>query len=173
VAGINASITDKKIVFRWTFLVLPLALFFICVVLTGIFYPKLPTQVAYHFQDNSPDRWLGRGALVAWAIVPQFILTLLAFITVRLAISTARYWPPENTLLRRMVPVMGNMLALPQIILALAMLDIFLYNAYQIRLIPLWISAVIVMVLGLAILGVFFFQGFRQARRQRVKMRQE
>jgi hypothetical protein len=68
---------------------------------------------------------------------------------------------------------MGNMLALPQIILTLAMLDIFLYNAYQIRLIPLWVSAVIIMVLGLVILGVFFFQTIRQARHQRVKIRQE
>jgi uncharacterized membrane protein len=173
VTGINASITDKKIVLRWTFIVLPLALLFISVVLTAIFYPKLPAQAAYHFQNGSPDQWMSRGALVVWAIVPQFIFTLLAYSVVRLAILSARYWPPENTLLRRMVPVMGNMLALPQIILALAMLDIFLYNAYQIRLIPLWISAVIVMVLGLVILGVFFSRSIRQARRQRAEMRQE
>jgi uncharacterized membrane protein len=173
VAGINASITDKKIVFRWTFIVLPVVLLFISLVLTGVFYPQLPTQVAYHFQDSSPDRWLSRGALVAWLVVPQFLLTLLAFGVVRLVLLSARYWPVENTLLRRLLPVMGNMLALPQIILTLAMLDTFLYNAYQIRLIPLWIPAVIIMVLGLIILGVFFFQSIRQARRQRVKIRQE
>jgi tellurite resistance protein TehA-like permease len=110
---------------------------------------------------------------VAWFVVPQFLLALLAFSVVRLVLLSARYWPPENLLLRRIVPVMGNMLGLPQIILALAMLDIFLYNAYQIRLIPLWVSAVIVMVLGLAILGVFFFRTIREARRQRAKIRQE
>jgi uncharacterized membrane protein len=173
VAGINASITDKKIVFRWTFIVLPVVLLFISLVLTAVFYPQLPAQVAYHFQDGSPDRWLNRGAFVAWLVVPQFFLTLLAFIVVRLVLLSARYWPAENILLRRIVPVMGNMLALPQIILALAMLDIFLYNAYQIRLIPLWVSAVIIMGLGLVILVVFFFQTIRQARRQRVKIRQE
>jgi uncharacterized membrane protein len=173
VAGINASITDKKIVFRWTFIVLPVVLLFISLVLTAVFYPQLPAQVAYHFQDSSPDRWLNRGAFLAWLVVPQFFLTLLAFIVVRLVLLGARYWPAENILLRRIVPVMGNMLALPQIILALAMLDIFLYNAYQIRLIPLWVSAVIIMGLGLVILVVFFFQTIRQARRQRVKIRQE
>jgi uncharacterized membrane protein len=173
VAGINASITDKKITFRWTFIVLPAVLLFISLVLTAVFYPRLPAQVAYHFQDSSPDRWLSRGAFVAWLIVPQFFLTLLAFITIRLVLLGSRYWPPENTLMRRILPVMGNMLALPQIILMFAMLDIFFYNAYQIRLIPLWVSAVIIMVLGLVILGVFFFQTIRQVRRQRVKIRQE
>jgi hypothetical protein len=100
-------------------------------------------------------------------------LTLLAFSVVRLVLLSSRYWPVENTLLRRLLPVMGNMLALPQIILALAMLDIFLYNAYQIRLIPLWISAIIVMVLGLVFLGIFFFRSIQEARRQRAKIRQE
>ena len=51
---------------------------------------------------------------------------------------------------------MGNMVALPQIILGFAMLDIFLYNAYQIDILPLWIFALIVLVLGGIILGVFF-----------------
>ena len=68
---------------------------------------------------------------------------------------------------------MGNIIALPQIILTFAMLDIFLYNAYQIRLIPLWIFTLIIMVLGMVVLGTFFFQTARQSRRQRPKIPQE
>jgi len=62
----------------------------------------------------------------------------------------------ESTIARKILSLMGNMVALPQIILGFAMLDIFLYNAYQIDIMPLWIFAVIVLVLGGIILGVFF-----------------
>lgn len=172
-AGINANITGKKIVFRWTFIVLPVALLFISLVLTAVFYQQLPARVAYHFQDDSPDRWLSRGAFVAWLIIPQFFFTLLAFLIIRLILLSARYWPLENTLMRRVLPVMGNMFALPQIILTFAMLDIFFYNAYQIRLIPLWVFTLVIMVLGVGVLGTFFVQTIRQARRQRVKTHQE
>lgn len=173
VDDINAGITDRKPTFRWTFIILPVVLFFISLVLTAIFYQQLPTQVAYHFQGDSPDKLLSRGPFIAWLLVPQFFFTLLAFIVVRLVLLSARYWPEDITLMRRILPVMGNMIALPQIILTFAMLDIFLHNAYQIRLIPIWVFATIIMVLGVIILGVFFFQTIRQARRQRIKSHQE
>jgi uncharacterized membrane protein len=173
VAVINADTTEKKIAFRWTFIIVPLALLFISLVLTAVFYSQLPSRVAYHFQDSSPDRWLSRGAFVAWLIMPQFLFTLLAFLTVRLVLLSARYWPLDNTVIRKVLPVMGNMFALPQAILTFAMLDIFLYNAYQIRLIPLWIFTIIILVLGVVVLGVFFIQTSRQARRLRAKARQE
>jgi uncharacterized membrane protein len=173
VDNINAGITDKKITLRWTYIVLPVVLLFISLIITAIFYQKLPTQLAYHFQGDTPDRWLSRGAFVAWLIVPQFLFTMLAFIIVRLILSSARYWPMENTPMRRLLPVMGNMIALPQLILTFAMLDVFLYNAYQIKLIPIWVFTTIIMILGVIILGVFFFQIIRQARRQRVKTHQE
>ena len=133
----------------------------------------MPEQVAYHFEDGSPDRWLSRGAFIAWLLVPQILFTSLAYIVVRVVLLSARYWPAEDTLMNSMLPVMGNMAGLPQAILTFAMLDIFLYNAYEIRFIPLWIVAVIVMIAGLAVLGVFFFRVIRQARRLRAKSRQE
>jgi uncharacterized membrane protein len=153
--------------------VLPVALLLVSLVLTAVFYTRLPAQVAYHFQGGSPDRWMSRGAFVTWLLLPQCFLALLSFIIVRLVLLSARYWPLDDTLMRRALPVMGNMLALPQIILTFAMLDIFLYNAYQIRLIPLWVFALVIMVLGVVVLGAFFVWTIRQSHRQRIKTRQE
>ena len=68
---------------------------------------------------------------------------------------------------------MGNMVTLPQIILIFAMLDIFLYNAYQVHLMPLWIFALMVMVLGGIVLGVMYLQAIRQVRRLPAKSLQE
>ena len=57
---------------------------------------------------------------------------------------------------------MGNMIALPQIILCFAMLDIFSYNSYQIHLLPLWLFALIVMIMGGVIIGIFFILAIRE-----------
>jgi len=92
---------------------------------------------------------------------------------VRMVLLGARYWPPESRAITRLLPVMGNLAALPQIILVFAMLGIFLYNAYQIKLIPVWIFAVIVMALGGAWLGAFFVRTIREARRERAVTRKE
>jgi uncharacterized membrane protein len=173
VVGIKASIPENKIAFRWTFIVLPLVFLFISLVLTAVFYHMLPAQLAYHFQDDLPDKWLSRGALLAWMLLPQLCFTFLAFIVVRMVLLSARYWPVDSGPLSRMLPVMGNMVVLPQIILTFTMLDIFLYNAYQIRLIPVWIIAVIIMVLGVAILGYIFIKLIQQARHLSANARQE
>jgi len=163
----------KKITFRWKYIFLPVVFLFLSVILAAFFYRLLPVEVAYHFQNNVPDKWLGRGAFIAWLVIPQFFFTLLSFIVVRLVLLGSHYWPAEDTPMNKLLPVMGNMVALPQIIFLFAMLDFFLYNAYQIRLIPLWIITLIVMILGGAVLGVFFIRIIRQFRRQQSKNLQE
>ena len=116
---------------------------------------------------------MGRTTVLAWTIIPQVVFTLLAFLIVRLTLLTTRYLQAEGNLLPRTLLIMGNMLALPQIILAYAMLDIFLYNIYRVKLIPLWIFALIILILGALILGIFFIQGIKEARRLKTKNLQE
>ena len=164
---------ENKIRLRWTYIVLPAAFLVLSLVLAAFFYHLLPAQIAYHFHGDTPDRWLSRSAFIGWMIVPQFLFTLLAFATVRIILLGARYWPPDSTPLHRLVPVMGNMLALPQIILFIAMLQFFLYNAYQIKMIPLWIITLIVMVLGGVVLCVLFVRTIRRFRRRQSKNLQE
>jgi uncharacterized protein YneF (UPF0154 family) len=171
--SVNNTNPANKIVFRWMYIVLPVVFFLLSLIMTAFFYRLLPSDIAYHFQGNSPDKWLGRGAFIAWLVIPQFFFTLLSFIVVRLVLLGSRYWPAEDTPMNKLLPVMGNMVALPQIIFLFAMLDFFLYNAYQIRLIPLWVITLIVMILGGAILGVFFIRTIRQFRRQQSKSPQE
>jgi hypothetical protein len=166
VVAINSTSSENKVTFRWTYIVLPALFLLISLILTAIFYPRLPAEAAYHFQNGSPDKWLGRGTLTVWLLVPQIILTLLGFAVVRAALLTARFWPAEGSPLTGVLPVMGNIVALPQLILLFAMAHIFLYNAYQIKLIPLWVFAIIVMVLGGVILGIFFIRTARHIRRR-------
>jgi hypothetical protein len=155
---------ESRMTFRWTYISAPLALLLLSVVITASFYHLLPGDVAYHFQGDTPDRWLARNAIIAWLLVPQFLCALLAVITVSITLLGARYWSAESTTMKKVMPVMGNLLALPQIILLFTMLSIFLYNAYQIKLIPIWSFALIVLVLGGIGLVIFFILVLRQFR---------
>ncbi len=172
-AAINPTHTESKISFRWTYIALPLAFLLLSLIIAAIFYARLPVEIAYHFQGDTPDRWLGRNAFIGWMIIPQFFFALLSFAISRVVLLGARYWPPGSTPLKNLVPVMGNMVVLPQIILFFAMLQFFLYNAYQIEIIPLWIIALVVMVGGIIVLSIFFTRIIRRFRREQRKNLQE
>ncbi|HUT67767.1 MAG TPA: hypothetical protein VMW86_04370 [Dehalococcoidales bacterium] len=134
----------------------------------------MPEEVAYRFSGSEPTHWFGRGGVIAWALVLQFVFALLSLTIVFIATTASRRLQiGETDLNRSLFTVMGNLMALPQIILLFALLDIFLYNAYQIKLIPLWVIALIVMVLGGVVLGVYFIRTIRQFRRQQGKSLRE
>ena len=159
--------TGEAFSFRWRYIIFPIVVFVISIVLTAAFYPRLATEVAYHFTfGGSPDKWLSREMSAVLALAPQFLLTLLAagivwgLTKMRLLSSpTGVTWIKPQSILR----LMGNMIGLPQLILCFAMLDIFYYNLYQTHIMPVWIFAVIIMGLGGIVLGVFFVQAVRRA----------
>jgi len=148
--------------FRWRYIILPLAILALAMGLVAFFYRLLPAEVAYLFRlDGAPAKWLGREMLIVGMLVPQLLLTLLAAaLTWGIGRLNALFRQQENALVKpeSVLFVMGNMIALPQLVLCFAMLDIFSYNAYEIHLIPLWTFALIVMGLGAIALGLFFIQ---------------
>ena len=153
--------------FHWSYIIAPIAILSLTIILAAYFYHLLPQEVAYHFKaDGSPDRWLSRGATIVWAVAPQLFLTLLAG-AITWGITKlgmlSRQTEGARVKPERVLSLMGNMIALPQIVLGFAMLDIFSYNAYQTHLIPIWVFALIIMVLGGIILGIVFIQVIRRA----------
>jgi len=159
--------TAETLPFHWSYIILPLAILSLSLILTAYFYHQLSTEVAYHFKfDGSPDRWLSREMVTLWLLVPQLLLALGAGAIVwgitKLGVlsrqSGSAGVKPET-----MLSLMGNLVALPQIILCFAMLDIFSYNSYQMHIMPLWVFALIIMGLGGIILGIFFVLAIRRA----------
>ncbi|MFC1931389.1 DUF1648 domain-containing protein [Chloroflexota bacterium] len=159
-------VPKTPIPFRWRYMALPTAVFLLSIIITIYFYHLLPDEVAYHFKDGSPDKWMDRGAVIAWMLIPQFIFTLLAgAIAWGITKLSTRFQPTASHWIENIILIMGNMVALPQIILSFAMLDIFSYNAYKIHLISLWVFALIVMALGGIILVTFFTLAIRRFQR--------
>jgi len=174
VVAISSVNSENKATFRWTYIVLPAAILLLSVILTAFFYRLLPDEVAYRFSGGEPTHSFGRFGVTAWVMALQFIFTLLSLTITYIATTASRRLQiGEPDLNRSLFTIMGNLMALPQIIIFFAMLDIFLYNAYQIKLIPLWVFAVVVMVLGGIILGVYFIRTIRQSRRLQGKSLRE
>jgi uncharacterized membrane protein len=156
----------RDVTFHWRYIIFPVAILVLSVVIVAYFYCLLPAEVSYHFRpDGSPDRWLSRSVIVLWMLVPQFFLTLLAAaLTWGMTRLAVRFRQAEGGggKAGSLLSLMGNMIALPQVILGFAMLDIFSYNAYQVHLMSLLTFTLIVMGVGTIILGIFFIRAIRQ-----------
>jgi hypothetical protein len=156
--------------FRLQYVLLPALLLLLAIVMAIVFYNRLPAEVAYHFTGDTPDGWISRGAAVMWLLIPQFVLALTGLGLSGMGIFITRKGGPEDSgSFSKILTVMGNMVAIPQLVLFFILLDIFLYNAYDTPLIPLWIIVVAVTFIGSIILGIYFLQIIRQARQPDVK----
>jgi uncharacterized membrane protein len=162
--------TAEGLPFRWSYVMLPLAFLLLSILLSVYFYYQLPAEVASHFRlDGTPDGWLSREAILVLVLAPQLLLTLLA---------TAAIWGitkigllfksaadaqvrPERVLL-----FMGNAIALPQLVLLFAMLDIFSYNSYGIHIMPMWIFLLIILGLATIALVVLLTLAILKTRQQ-------
>lgn len=154
--------TSDTLPLRWRYIILPLAILTLSIILSAYVYHLLPTEVAYHFKsDGTPDKWFSRGIAMGWVLIPQFSLTLLATATIwgitKLNILSRQ---TNNLGIRpeKILSLMGNFIALPQLIIGFAMLDIFGYNVFQIHVIP--IRPLLLVILGLATIGLGLFLVF-------------
>ena len=155
--------------FRWSYIIVPLAILLLSIILSAYFYHLLPTEVAAHFQlDGTPDKWLSREMTMVWVLMPQLLLVLvagaIAWGITKLGIQSGQTGStrvkPE-----RIVSFMGNLVALPQLIVCFAMLDIFSYNSYQTHIMPMWVFLLAILGLATIALGIFLVFIFSKARR--------
>jgi hypothetical protein len=158
-----------RLPFRRRYVALPVGILVFSLALSAVFYGQLPEEVAYRFNlDGTPESFLSRGSTLAVMLAAQLLLALGAVavtwvITRMRSLSENReiLWvQPEGLLL-----FMGNMPAIPQLILAFALADIFSYNAYEVHIMPLWLFSVIVLVIGAVVIGRFAIPVFLRALR--------
>jgi hypothetical protein len=162
-----ANMTIQRLRFRWNYVIFPAIILLGSTALALLFSPTLPAQVAYNFRpSDTSDNLIGRVLFLVWGLTPQLFLFLLASVTVWGATYAARRLDKEaggSLLQDRTLFLMGNLFALPQLILSFAMADVFVYNLNRTHLMPLWFFALLVMVIGAILLGVFFVRALRQA----------
>ena len=160
---------EVRLPFRWRYVVAPHLVLLVSVLASGYFYRLLPSEIAYGYgSDESPAGYVSRGLLLLVLLAPQFILAFMsaavAHIVARVGTRFVRDGSAPAAAIESIATVMSNMVVLPQLVLCYAMLDLFTYNAYETRLPPMYIFAVVVMLVGGALLGLFFLRAVQQAR---------
>lgn len=149
--------------FHKKYIALPVGMLVISVIMVAVFYRMLPAEVAYRFEDGAPAGLIGRNAIIIVMLVTQAVMTVLAIGVVWVVIRIGARFPAiPMALVDSLLVIMGNMVALPMMVLAFAMLNIFSYNAYQIRLMSPLAFALLVAAAGVVVLGVLFRVAVRQ-----------
>ena len=151
--------------FRWKYVGLPLAILLLMFLLTGIFYPQLSDEVAYRFNLNgSPENWVSRQIVLLLAILPQLVLFITAIAITWGTLKAGRSIGQITSALKPegLLALMGNLVALPQIIFGFVMLDVFVYNIASNHIMPIWLFALIIMMAGGIFLVIFFFKAFKR-----------
>jgi len=149
----------ERLSFRWSYITAPIAVLLLSIVLFGYFYHLLPAELATHFElDGTPDGWLSREITMVVLLLPQLFLVLLAVAiswgVARLSTSF-RQVESSGVKLERVVLFMGNLVALPQLLLCFAIVDIFSYNLYQQHIMPIWVFPLVIVGLVTIAVGVF------------------
>jgi uncharacterized membrane protein len=159
-----------RLAFRWSYVIAPAIVFLLSLAVFASFYHLLPAEVAVHFDmDGNPDNWLKPPMTGITVLAPQLLFVLLAWGiawgATRLASRSSQAgdgWVSVG----RMASFMGNILALPQLVILFAMLDILSYNAYQTHILPMWLFLIVVLALmtaGLLALAVFIYVRAKRA----------
>ena len=163
-----AAREEQPASFSWKYVILPVLLFVFSVIAVAIIYPRLTPEVAYRFNfDGSPRNMAGREAVSFIPLAGQFALALVALVTAwgATSLSSSPGQADSRKSIEKLILVMGNMVAVPQLVIGFVLLDIFSYNIGGRHLMPLWMFALIVMILAGVILAIFFFKTIRRASR--------
>ena len=157
---------ENKIGFRWSYIVLPLVILLVSVVISIYFFGKLPHRVAYRFgSDGSAAAWISRNGIIMWALVPQLLLTLFTTIIAYGTTRISRLFNQAATAgikFDTILLVMSNMVVIPQLVLLIAILNIFSYNAFQKHISFIWWVGFAIIIVGLVFLGIFFIRAIRK-----------
>ena len=173
-SAINTAVplknTPENAPFRWSYVALPLAALAITLILGAVFYGRLPHETTYRFSGGVPTNYIGRGAFMAWTLGLQLVFFLISLaITLLITGAARRMLMADNVLNRTLFGIMGNMVAIPQLIIIYAMADILIYNIYGKTLPALWIFALVVLFAGGAVMGVLLARAYVQSRKPMVK----
>ena len=157
----------ERLSFRWSYIIAPLAIFLLSLILAAYFYHLLPAELASHFElDGTPDGWLSREMTMLWMLLPQLVFVLVAAV-IAWGVSrlSTRFGQGGNGVGgEKVVLFMGNLIALPQLLLCFAMADIFRYNLSQRHIMPMWVFSLIVLGLVTIALVIFLVYVFSKLR---------
>jgi heme/copper-type cytochrome/quinol oxidase subunit 2 len=164
-----AAKRENKPKIRFSYFMLPVIILLLSVVAVIFFYPKLPETVNLR-PDSGDAANISRFVAVLWAIIPQMLMALIAMVitygTTKIRALFAQESETGVKQLENILLVMSNMVIIPQLILLVAMLNIFSYNSFQTNISFVWWISLAVIFIGIAFLSVFFVRTIQKMSKQ-------
>ncbi len=162
--GAEVEATVKTgLTFEWKYISLPLIIFIISIVIAAMFFFQLPEQVAYRFKaDGAVESWMGRTAITAVMLGLQLFIIATVILIIKTIVGFARAIEQTSPGFNpdRFMLLIGNIAALPQLVLAVIMFDIFSFNVLEKHVLSIWLIIIILAISGAVILTAFFIKAF-------------
>lgn len=163
------SATLGPTVSLWQATLAPLLILVVSVISSAIFYHSLPVEVAYRFTTSGLPAGVMEKANVIGLMLGGQVLLLLLAVGITWAANRAFHSVTPTMVLRRAFIFMGNILAVPQLVLAFLMANIFIYNVYQHEPMPAWIivaTALIAGAIGIILFLIMVTRGMKETRKR-------
>ena len=153
---------------RWSYFLLPVIILLVSIIITAFFFNKLPDAV--NLRPDSGSATISRATAVLWAIIPQLLMTLIAMVITWGTSKISALFPSTADSgvqqLESILLVMSNMVVIPQLILLVAMINIFSYNSFQTHISFVWWVSLTVIFTGIIFLGIFFVRALQKMAKQ-------
>jgi hypothetical protein len=133
-----------------------------------MFFFQLPDQVAYRFTSGgAAESWMGKIPLTGILLGVQFVMIVMVTIIIKAIVSfgkaieqTSPNFHPDRFML-----LIGNIAALPQLVLAVVMFDVFSFNIIDKHVLSIWAIILVLAISSAVVLTVFFIRAFIRTRK--------
>ncbi len=158
--------------FRLRYAALPLLTLLVSAVVAAALGPGLTADAAYNFGGgDAPAGYFSRGAVLGITLGLQVAIALpvvfVSWVTLRLRGGQAD--GTDATKLDRVLLLVTNLVALPQLLLFFALAEILSYNIYGTHLLPGWAYGGAVLAVGALFLALLFRLLPERRKKQKTK----
>jgi uncharacterized membrane protein len=173
----NTGDSSSRLVFRYSYVLLPCLIALVCIILALVFYNRMPAELGLRFaSDGTPKTLMNRNTFVALMLGLQVGIVATASLVAVIFLKIARYVTrnsPAKIDISGFIALMSNMLLLPQIILGYIMLDAFVYGLNATHIFSLVSFSLTVIGIGTVILFILFGYYFKQMHDRTEKKKEQ
>jgi hypothetical protein len=160
--------------FKLGYAALPLLTLAVSVIVAVWLGPKLPGDAAFNFGGgDAPAGFFSRGAVLGITLGLQVAIALpvilVSWVTLRLRSGDVEDGDRDAEKLDRVLLMVTNLVALPQMLLLFALTEILSYNIYGAHLLPGWGYGAAVLVTGALFLALLFRLLPERRKKQKTK----
>jgi len=168
-AAAPAAASGLDLSFRFSYILLPVAIALFTIIALGVLYPSLPAEVDYRFSATGVPRGsIGRVGFLALMVGVQLLMTAAAAAIASLILRIARRMlanSPDAVDPMATIWLMANMIVLPQVIVSFVALDAAYYARAGAHIMTPWLFSLAALGVGTLAIIILFTRSFNETRK--------